>query len=478
MENLLIRNVKGVGIKLAGVDDFHIDRVSVIGWGPDGSAVAGVGVHQGLIERSLFQNSNPGVGTGVLLKGGSSDVVVRGNRIIDANERAIQFGGTTSLTLFRPLPPGDVEASNLVAEGNVIVSNGRDRTGIRAAASYVNVADGVFRNNLIVRPGGYVMRILKENRQTGFIDTQNGTFERNIVVWESGDLFETVNRGSSTKPATFKFDGNQWFNRANPAASVPSLPSPEQNGIYGEDPGVDESTLVAWDYDWGKWVVNATSRNLTFAIDPGDSFVLAVPGSESRLDLGLDDPLVGDWSFSPIQNPSIMVDSFSYALLMKQQPGPTCDLNSNGTCDVGDIDMLLAAIRDGSEDPVFDLDGNGAVDEGDRDVWVNELFVTYYGDADLDGEFTTTDLVVVFQAAEYEDEIVGNSTWATGDWDGDGDFGTADLILAFQAGGFEQGPRMGTAAAAVPEPASCLLLAIGGGLFAVRMIRRDAIACG
>ena len=58
------------------------------------------------------------------------------------------------------------------------------------------------------------------------------------------------------------------------------------------------------------------------------------------------------------------------------------------------------------------------------------------GDANGDGYFDSADLVTVFQAGEYEDEIAANSTFAEGDWDGDGDFTTADLVLAFQSGSY------------------------------------------
>ncbi|MEZ6117619.1 MAG: hypothetical protein R3C28_13735, partial [Pirellulaceae bacterium] len=77
---------------------------------------------------------------------------------------------------------------------------------------------------------------------------------------------------------------------------------------------------------------------------------------------------------------------------------------------------------------------------------------TYIGDSNLDGEFTTSDLVLVFVAGEYEDSIDGNSTWASGDWNGDGDFTTSDLAFAFQLGGYEQGPR--AAVTAIPEPST------------------------
>lgn len=56
------------------------------------------------------------------------------------------------------------------------------------------------------------------------------------------------------------------------------------------------------------------------------------------------------------------------------------------------------------------------------------------GDANRDGVFTSSDLVLVFQAGEYEDDLEDNSNWEEGDWNGDRDFTTGDLVLAFQSG--------------------------------------------
>ena len=61
---------------------------------------------------------------------------------------------------------------------------------------------------------------------------------------------------------------------------------------------------------------------------------------------------------------------------------------------------------------------------------------TVIGDSNLDGLFDSSDLVTVFQSAEYEDDIDGNSTWAEGDWNGDGDFTTQDLVFAFQTASY------------------------------------------
>lgn len=130
------------------------------------------------------------------------------------------------------------------------------------------------------------------------------------------------------------------------------------------------------------------------------------------------------------------------------------DFDVNGVLDVRDLDLLAMPINAGESRPLFDLDGDGEVSESDRDVWVHDLANTYYGDSNLDGEFNSRDLTLVFQAAEYEDDIDGNSTWAEGDWNGDGDFTSRDLVFAFQDDGYEKGPRV----TAVPEPRGLLLV--------------------
>ena len=65
-----------------------------------------------------------------------------------------------------------------------------------------------------------------------------------------------------------------------------------------------------------------------------------------------------------------------------------------------------------------------------------DILGTNYGDADLDGQFNTTDLIKIFIAGEYEDGVAGNSTWAEGDWNADGEFSTTDLVVSFQGGAY------------------------------------------
>jgi hypothetical protein len=71
------------------------------------------------------------------------------------------------------------------------------------------------------------------------------------------------------------------------------------------------------------------------------------------------------------------------------------------------------------------------------------------GDSNHDGLFSSADLVLVFQAGEYEDAVAGNSTFEEGDWNADGDFDTRDLVLAFTLGDYSQAAVPGGDAAAI-----------------------------
>ena len=124
------------------------------------------------------------------------------------------------------------------------------------------------------------------------------------------------------------------------------------------------------------------------------------------------------------------------ASLAGELPG---DFDGNGVVNQDDINLLFVEIRSQNNNAQFDLTADGLVNNADRDEMVNTILGTDFGDSNLDGLFNSGDLVIVFQAGEYEDATSGNSLWETGDWDGDGDFGSGDLVLAFQSGAYTTG---------------------------------------
>ncbi len=144
------------------------------------------------------------------------------------------------------------------------------------------------------------------------------------------------------------------------------------------------------------------------------------------------------------------------------------DFNSDGKLDAADVNSLVEQIN-GAKDASFDVSGDGAVDVADLNVWIKDIQGTWIGDANLDGEFNSTDFVVVFGAGEYEDATAGNSTWEEGDWNGDGDFNSSDFVAAFSDGGYEKGPVV-----AVPEPQAPTLLVAGMIALTITWKRRSA----
>jgi hypothetical protein len=194
---------------------------------------------------------------------------------------------------------------------------------------------------------------------------------------------------------------------------------------------------------------------LSYQFDPATSrFII-----ESRSITATGDPANSQNLFGDVL--ALSDTNFYFAFVDFANPlSPTTavggDFNGDGTLTAADIDLLSAAVRASSTDPAFDLNSDTRVNQEDRTVWVEALANTYFGDSNLDGEFSSADFVIVFQAGQYEDGNAANSQWATGDWNGDAEFDSSDFVSAFQAGGYEKGPR--AAASAVPEPSSSVTL--------------------
>ena len=132
----------------------------------------------------------------------------------------------------------------------------------------------------------------------------------------------------------------------------------------------------------------------------------------------------------------------------------TGDYNGNGELDVNDLNLQAMAIQSG--DLTFDENGDGQVDLDDRKIWIKDYRGTWFGDANLDGEFKSGDLVFVFDSGKYENFEM--ASWSEGDWDGNRFFDSGDLVAAFVDGGYETGPAPATSG--VPEPTSIVILMV------------------
>ncbi|MCA9215892.1 MAG: VCBS repeat-containing protein [Planctomycetales bacterium] len=116
--------------------------------------------------------------------------------------------------------------------------------------------------------------------------------------------------------------------------------------------------------------------------------------------------------------------------------------NYSGNGDFGRELILVSGLNRNLFVDVADVDGDGdndvmtatSLDRIYQLLLVENLGPRPIGDSNSDGRFDSSDLVVVFQANEYEDAVNGNSTFDEGDWNGDGDFNSSDFVFAFQQG--------------------------------------------
>lgn len=214
-------------IKVSGLTGLTVRDCVITGWG--GQGIDLVGCHQTLITGCRF-TGKPGfsASAGVQIKGGSSDVTVEKCRFTKAGERAVNIGGSTGLSFFRP-PGARHEATRVVVRDCVI-------EGGLCAAAFVGVDGAEFTGNTVLFPERWVFRILQETRGENFVPSRNGLVKGNRIVFRAAQMREVVNVGGGTAPETFRFEGNQWFAEDRPAASKPRLPVAEKDGVYGRDP--------------------------------------------------------------------------------------------------------------------------------------------------------------------------------------------------------------------------------------------------
>jgi hypothetical protein len=235
-ENITIEEIGPTGnrdgMKLSGLVDFTVRNCLFSGWG--GAALDMVGCRDGVIENTRFIGKEGfSQDTGVQAKGGSERVLIRRCTFSNAGQRAINLGGSTGAAYFRP-GIVDFEAREIVVAGNHF-------TGSQAPIAFASSVNCRVRYNTIVNPEKWVLRILQEQPTDRFQACQGGVFENNLIVFDKRvQVF--VNTGANTKPETFQFRGNAWFD--SQGSRRPALPVAETGGIYQADPDL-ESTGTA-----------------------------------------------------------------------------------------------------------------------------------------------------------------------------------------------------------------------------------------
>ena len=125
------------------------------------------------------------------------------------------------------------------------------------------------------------------------------------------------------------------------------------------------------------------------------------------------------------------------------------DFNDDASLTDVDIDLLSVAVHEGSNNAIFDLNNDSDVDDSDRTIWVEEVFGTFFGDADLNKKVEFADFLTL------SSNFGLDGGWAKGDFDGNGRALFPDFLLL--AGNFG---KSATAVTVVPEPGAGLMLIV------------------
>ena len=240
IRNCIFRDMNATGnndlLKMSGVDSFLIENCQFIDGGAGGSGVDFVGCHYGVVQDCLFDN--PGT-SGIQNKGGTQFIRIQRNLFKNVSQRALNLGGSTGLQFFRPPLPDPIvdafEAADLDVFSNVFIGNW-------APIAYVGCVRAKVYNNTFYSPENWVIRILQETTEPGFLTCGDNEFSNNII-YLLDDLTE-VNIGPNTDPSSFEFTNNLWFN-LNSNNWSPNLPVTDPNQIIEDPIFVD---LISEDY--------------------------------------------------------------------------------------------------------------------------------------------------------------------------------------------------------------------------------------
>jgi hypothetical protein len=264
----------------------------------------------------------------------------------------------------------------------------------------------------------------------------------------------------------------------NPGSGAFDIPAYQFTALAGQEPIPDTTTLFTHGInsygsgDDGHYPQGADTGGMVWTESPGFySFEVAFPWEsleetpaniQERGSFGFgiainddDDGGARDtqlmWA-TPLGDLWHISESFPSVALVGGASTPG-DFNSDGVLDAADIDDLTGQSAGGLNPAAYDLNADALVNDVDVRSWVRDLFNSWVGDANLDGQFNSSDLVAVLASGTYEADV--DSVWTSGDFNGDGRTNSADLVAALADGGYELGPR--AAVAAVPEPSGMLL---------------------
>ena len=354
----------------------------------------------------------------------------------DNSKMAMNSFGNGGIVVF-DYTPGDTMASGGAVSGDRETFPGTVPLGLTAGTAWLD-------NNTVIAFGGDGS-IVSVNATT-----MTPTFENQVVVPGGSSITTGIEYNPDISPYVF--------------AAWSQFAGSTQNRLYVLDPAnnfavVPQAGTISSDYIDLSASSN-TSREIAFDVD-GNLYISAfsaavdfIPNAAALAATGsLTDDSSVDWytsaTFSSFNGIDIALGGGTVVV--------DCDFNDNEVCNGDDIDMLMAAIASGANDPSFDINQDGFVNNVDRDDWLDEAGNMNIGAAYLLADFTLDGVVdgqdfIRWNLAKF----TANTNWTDGNANGDGFVDGQDFI-EWNDNKF----MSSTDAVAVPEPAAIMLLSIG-----------------
>lgn len=237
IQDCIFENINATGnndlLKLSGLDSFWISRCMFRNGAAGGSGIDMVGCHFGTIEDCEFSQLGS---NSIQAKGGTADLLITRNIFTNGGARALNLGGSTGLSFFRPID-AKYEAARIRVIANVI-------SGSEAPIAFVGCTQVEVSNNTLLFPGKWIMRILQETVDpTRFVPCGNSRFFNNITVVDQRVNVD-VNIGPNTAPETFAFENNLWFKTNHPTWAGPQLPGNKVNNWVANPLILQDSLFV------------------------------------------------------------------------------------------------------------------------------------------------------------------------------------------------------------------------------------------
>lgn len=228
-ENCTFQDISATGnndlLKLSGLDSFQVRNCRFLNGAEGGSGVDMVGCHYGVFEQNHWENQGS---NSIQAKGGTAWIRIQSNFFKNGGQRTLNLGGSTGLQFFRP-DTAHYEAAHLQVFSNIFV-------GSWAPIAYVGSVNVEVVNNTFYKPENWVIRILQETVDPErFLECGDNSFINNIIYLDHNLSTET-NIGPNTRPESFLFSHNLWYNSALPNWSGPDIPTTDANQMVNADP--------------------------------------------------------------------------------------------------------------------------------------------------------------------------------------------------------------------------------------------------